>query len=63
MENLIFAFIAARHLFNPKEDVIAEAPQLPSFDLQSLRYVYGATESSNDRPAGPNDSHLAQALS
>jgi hypothetical protein len=63
MENLIFAFIAARHLFNPKENVIAETPQLPPFDLQSLRYVYGATESSSGGPAGRNDSHLAQALS
>jgi hypothetical protein len=63
MENLISAFIAARHLFNPKENVLAETPQLPPFDLQSLRYVYGATARSSDRPAGQNDSHLAQALS
>jgi hypothetical protein len=62
METLIFAFIAARHLFDPKENVIAETPQLPPFDLQSLRCVYGATESSSG-PAGRNDSHLAQALS
>ena len=54
METLIFAFIAARHLFNPQENVLAEAPQLPPFDLQSLRYVYGATERSN-QPASRSE--------
>jgi hypothetical protein len=63
METLIFAFIAARRLFGTQENVLAEAPQLPPFDLQALRYVYAATERSNDRAAGRNDSHLAQAIS
>jgi hypothetical protein len=63
METLIFAFIAVLHLNNPQESVLAEAAQLPPFDLQSLRYVYGATERPTNRPADRNDSHLAQALS
>jgi hypothetical protein len=63
METLIFAFIAVRHLYNPQETFLAEAAQLRPFDLQSLRYVYGARERSTNRPTDRNDSHLAQALS
>lgn len=63
METLIFAFIAVLRLYNPQEAALAEAAELPPFDLQSLRYVYGAKERSTNRPADRNDSHLAQALS
>jgi hypothetical protein len=63
METLIFAFIAVRHFYSPQETVFSEAPQLPPFDLQSLGYVYGATERPTNRPVDRNDSHLAQALS
>jgi hypothetical protein len=63
MDSLVFALIAVRSLYNRQEPVPAETETLQPFDLQSLRYVYGATEKSTHRTSGRNDSHVAQAVS
>ncbi len=63
MDSLVFALIAVRNLYRRPEPVPAEAEALQPFDLQSLRYVYGATERSAHRATGRNDSHIAQAVS
>jgi hypothetical protein len=63
MDSLIFALMAVRNLYNRQEPVLAETETLQPFDLQSLRYVYGATERSAHRAAGQNDAHVAQAVS
>ena len=63
MDSLVFALIAVRNLYNRKEVVPVETETLRPFDLQSLRYVYGATERSAQRATDRNDSHVAQAVS
>jgi hypothetical protein len=63
MDSLVFALIAVRNLYNRQEPVLAETETLQPFDLQSLRYVHGATERSAHRATGRNDSHVAQAVS
>jgi hypothetical protein len=63
MESLIFAFIAAKHLVARQEPVPAETQSLPPLDLQSLRYVHGATKRSPAPSRDRSDSHLAQAIS
>jgi hypothetical protein len=63
MDSLIFALVAVRHLYNPQEPVPAETETLQPLDVQSLRYVYGATDKSAHRATGRNDSHVAQAVS
>jgi hypothetical protein len=63
MDSLVFALIAVRSLYNRQEPVPAETETLQPFDLQSLRYVYRATEKSAHRTTGRNDSHVAQAVS
>ena len=52
MESLIFAFIAAKHLVAREEPVPAERQSLPPLDLQSLRYVHGATREIPSTIAG-----------
>jgi hypothetical protein len=63
MESLIFAIAAARHLPRREETVLDETETLQPFDVQSLRYVFGATRRSASRPNGRNNSNLAQAVS
>lgn len=63
MDSLIFALIAVRNLYNRQQPVLAETETLQPFDVQSLRYVYGATEKSAHRATGRNNSHVAQATS
>jgi hypothetical protein len=63
MESLVFAFNAAKHLLTREEPVPAETQSLPPLDLQSLRYVHGATKRSPARPLDRSDSHLARAAS
>jgi hypothetical protein len=63
MESLIFAMIAARHLSKRQEPVLDETETLQPFDVQSLRYVFGAMERSSGRSGDRNNSRLAQAVS
>lgn len=63
MESLIFAIAAARHLPRREEHVLDETETLQPLDVQSLRYVFGATRRSGSRPNGRNNSNLAQAVS
>ena len=63
MDSLVFALIAVRNLYNRQAPVPAEGETLPAFDIQSLRYVYGATERTGHRAADRNDSQVAQAVS
>jgi hypothetical protein len=60
MESLILAIVAAQNLYGPQKPVLAETETFQPFDLQSLRYVYGAKETSANQPT---DSHLAQVVS
>jgi len=63
MESLIFGLIAVRFLYNGQELVLEESETFQPFDIQSLRYVYGATERPTRRSADRNDSQVAQAAS
>jgi hypothetical protein len=63
MESLIFGLIAVRFLYHREEPVLKETEILQPFDVQSLRYVYGATERSTGRSADRNEPQVAQAAS
>jgi hypothetical protein len=63
MDSLVFALIAVRSLYNRQEPVLAKTETLQPFDVQALRYVYGATERSAHQATGRNDSHVVQAVS
>ena len=63
MDALIFAFIAVLNIYTQPEPDVAETQTFQPFDLQSLRYVYQATERSTVRSTDRNDSHLAQVVS
>ena len=63
MESLIFGLIAMRFLYDGQEPVLQETETFQPFDIQSLRYVYGATERPTRRSADRNDSQVAQAAS
>ena len=63
MESLIFGLIAVRFLYNRPEPVLEERETFQPFDLQSLRYVYRATERRTRRTTDRNDSQVAQAAS
>jgi hypothetical protein len=63
MESLIFGLIAVRYINHHKEPVLEETDILQPFDVQSLGYVYGATERSTRRSADRNEPQVAQAAS
>ena len=63
MESLVLAIVAVQNLYEPQKPALAETEAFQPFDLQSLRYIYGAKESSASRPTDRNDSHLAQVVS
>jgi hypothetical protein len=63
MESLVLAIVAVQNLYGPQEPALPETETFHPFDFQSLRYVYGAKESSANRPTDRNDSHLAQVVS
>jgi hypothetical protein len=53
------AIVAVQNLYGPQKTTLPETETFQPFDLRSLRYVYGAKETSVSR----NDSHLAQVVS
>jgi len=63
MESLIFGLIAVRYIYDREEPVREETETLQPFDVQALRYVYGATEQSTRRSTDRNEPQVAQAAS
>ena len=63
MQALLLALIAVRDAYRRQEPIVPEPYKFQPFDLQALRQVYRAKDTSPSRPSDRQESYVAQSVS
>jgi hypothetical protein len=63
MQALLLALIAVRDAYRRQEPIVPEPYKFQPFDLQALRQVYRAKDTSPSRPSDRQESYVAHSVS